>query len=157
MMEFKRRLCYRNQSRDHETGHVCHSSLWACLVQYPGALHPTPVRVKIDTAEIPAQSSTIEFACVIQKWGTDGWVWLDEFLTTDFVSVIEAEENSLLKAGSFLMGVPIKMVYLSDDDKPPQAPVKRPRPRPTKKMSSKETKKSDIDKNKLNDDEFSYI
>ena len=123
MKEINNRLCYRNSKLDNVTGGMSWTSVWFFSLIYPGTSQPIPTRIKIDIHEI-IDLDDIYHACLISKWTSAGWVTIDSPTFLDLAE-IETEMLCLKMVSSFLTGVQMSNISLSEEEIEVTLPPKR--------------------------------
>ena len=123
MKEIDNRLCYRNAQIDNVTGEMSWSSIWFFSLVYPGTSQPIPTRVKITIDEI--NDLDIRYhACMISKWTSAGWTIIDA-PSLSGITEIEAEAECLKMVSSFLTGLSISDIELSNEEIEVTSPPRR--------------------------------
>ena len=107
--EFKINLLYE-QKRQGESGEYIHTFVNSASYIYPEALHPTVARLKFTVIYESANTRFLPLIGLIEKWSSDGWVFIDEvYPTSDKCNSIDKFLERIYEiTKSFLTGIALE-------------------------------------------------
>ena len=118
--DFETRLLY-DQTCKAEEGLNVHTSMYAALWTYPGAMTKTTARIRLSCVYTYEGGIFSVVAATIEKWRNEGWSLIDDYhdARQGYDSVIQVRDRLLNQAKSFLMGIPLEKI---DKDYTPEDP-----------------------------------
>tara|TARA_B100000287_G_C20620888_1_gene775903 strand:- start:732 stop:1229 length:498 start_codon:yes stop_codon:yes gene_type:complete len=152
-MSFESKLLYEQYSATEDGASVL-STVYAILWTYPGAMTKTSARVRTTFIYQPEPGGIIILGGTIEKWRSEGWGLMEEYLETryDFLSLEECRDRLLNIAESFLTGTPLQDIdetYFPEDPGTPLPTIDKNK-KPDFKVIEYEEKKSEKSKSKKN-------
>ena len=155
MSKVKTTLLYDQHSMAEESSFIL-SSMYTFQWTYPGASNSTTTRCRLTCVYTRESNGKLYINLgLIEKWGSDGWVPVDEYCDDreNFSDIYEFRKRLVTHAQSFFSGEPLTVV---DNDYTPEPDFALdPEPNDTKSglrvinfSEKKEGKASAADKNK---------